>query len=67
MGPIDNNPALVQKMAWCRTDDKPLSEPMMAWFCDAYMRLMVPVCSVSCTTRKPRVVATRVVATRQKG
>ena len=25
-GPIDNNPALVQIMAWCRRGDKPLSE-----------------------------------------
>ena len=29
-GPINNNPALVQLMAWCRPGDKPLSEPMMA-------------------------------------
>ena len=36
--PIDNKPALVQVMAWCRTGDKPLSEPMMAQFTDAYMR-----------------------------
>ena len=28
-GPINNIPALVQKMAWCRPGDKPLSEPMM--------------------------------------
>ena len=28
--PIDNKPALVQVMAWRRTGDKPLSEPMMA-------------------------------------
>ena len=28
-GPIDNNPALVQIMAWCRSGHKPLSEPMM--------------------------------------
>ena len=28
-GPINNNPALVQIMAWRRTGDKPLSEPMM--------------------------------------
>ena len=28
-GPIDNNPALVQIMAWRRPGDKPLSEPMM--------------------------------------
>ena len=28
-GPIDNNPALVQIMAWRRSGDRPLSEPMM--------------------------------------
>ena len=28
-GPIDNNTALVQIMAWRRPGDKPLSEPMM--------------------------------------
>ena len=28
-GPINNNPALVQIMAWRRPGDKPLSEPMM--------------------------------------
>ena len=28
-GSIDNNPALVQIMAWRRSGDKPLSEPMM--------------------------------------
>ena len=30
--PIDNKPALVQIMAWHGTDDKPLSESMLAWF-----------------------------------
>ena len=29
-GPINNIPELVQIMAWCRSGDKPLSEPMMA-------------------------------------
>ena len=29
-GPINNIPALVEIMAWCRPGDKPLSEPMMA-------------------------------------
>ena len=28
-GPINNNPALVQIMAWRRSGDKPLSDPMM--------------------------------------
>ena len=37
-GPINNTPALVQIMAWPRTGDKPLSEPMMTQFNDAYMR-----------------------------
>ena len=35
---IDNKPALVQIMAWRRTGDEPLSEPMLAQFTDAYMR-----------------------------
>ena len=36
-GPINNIPTLVQIMAWCQICDKPLSEPMMACFTDAYM------------------------------
>ena len=36
--PIDNEPALVQVMAWRRIGDKPLSEPMLTWFTDAYMQ-----------------------------
>ena len=28
-GPVDNNPALVQTMAWRRSGDKSLSEPLM--------------------------------------
>ena len=28
-GPMNNIPALVQIMAWCRSGDKPLSEPMI--------------------------------------
>ena len=28
-GPIDNNPALVERMAWRRSGDKPLFQPMM--------------------------------------
>ena len=36
--PIDNKPALVQVMVWRRTGDKPLPEPMMTHFTDAYMR-----------------------------
>ena len=37
-GPIKNIPALVQIMAWRRTGDKPLSEPMMLKITDAYIR-----------------------------
>ena len=37
-GPIGNTSVLVQVMAWRRTGDKPLSEPMMTQFTDAYMR-----------------------------
>ena len=36
-GPINNDPALVQIMAWRRPDDKPLSEPMM-------VNLMMHIC-----------------------
>ena len=35
--PINNIPALVQIMVWCRPGDKPLSEPMMVNLLDAYM------------------------------
>ena len=37
-GPINNIPSLVQKMVWRRSGDKPLSEPMLAYLTDAYMR-----------------------------
>ena len=37
-GPINNIPALVKIMAWRRQGDKPLSEPVVAYFADAYMR-----------------------------
>ena len=37
-GPINNNPALVSIMAWRPIGDKPLSEPMLTWFTDAFMR-----------------------------
>ena len=36
-GPTDNNLALVQVMASHRTGNKPLSEPMLTQFTDAYM------------------------------
>ena len=38
-GLIDNIPALVLIMAWHRIGNKPLSEPMLTRFIDAYMRL----------------------------
>ena len=34
---INNIPALAQIMAWCRIGDKPLSEPMLTRYTDAYM------------------------------
>ena len=37
-GLINNIQALVQIMAWRRIGDKPLSEPMLPRFSDAYMR-----------------------------
>ena len=37
-GPIDNNPALVEIMAWRPLGDKPLSEPMLTRFTDPCMQ-----------------------------
>ena len=37
-GRIDNNPALVYILAWCRIGGKPLFEAMLTQFTDAYMR-----------------------------
>ena len=37
-GPVKNIPALVQITFWCWTGERPLSEPMMTHFSDAYMR-----------------------------
>ena len=36
--PISHNQAFVWVMAWCRTGDKPLPEPMLIQYIDAYMR-----------------------------
>ena len=36
--PVDNKPALIHIMAWRRTGDKPLHEPMMTQLTEAYMR-----------------------------
>ena len=38
ISPIDNRVELVQVIAWRRTGDKPLPEPMITQFTDAYMR-----------------------------
>ena len=37
--PIDNKPALVQVMAWSRTGDKPLPEPMLTQCTEIYVAL----------------------------
>ena len=37
-GPLDNKAILVQVMAWPQTGDKPLPEPLLTQFTDAYMR-----------------------------
>ena len=36
--PIDKKPALFQVMAWRRTGDKPLPEPMLTQFTAMYMQ-----------------------------
>ena len=38
MSPVDNKQSFCQVMAWGRIGDKPLSEPMLNQFTDAYMR-----------------------------
>ena len=37
-GAIENNPALVQIITWRRLNVKPLSEPILTRFADAYMQ-----------------------------
>ena len=37
-GQIDNKSPLVQVMTWRRTGNKPLSEPMLFQFIDAYIQ-----------------------------
>ena len=37
-GPVDNKWALAQVMAWHRKGHKPLPEPMLIQFTDAYMQ-----------------------------
>ena len=37
-GLIDNKSVLVRVMAWRRTGDKPLPEPLLTQFTNAYMR-----------------------------
>ena len=37
-GPINNKPELVQVMAWLRPGGKPLPDPILTQFTDAYMR-----------------------------
>ena len=37
-GQIDNNPALVQIMAWRQIGDKPSSEPVLTWITDTCVR-----------------------------
>ena len=38
MSSIENGAALVQVMPWHRTGDKPIPEPMLTQFTDAYMQ-----------------------------
>ena len=45
-GQINNTPALVQIMAWRRTGDEPLSEPMMSWLTDACMHYSTSMVSI---------------------
>ena len=51
-GLLDNNTALVQIMAWHRTGNKPLSEPMMASFDDAYMHHLASMSWINSAQQK---------------
>ena len=42
IGPIDS--VLSQIMAWYQLDHKPLSEPIIAYFRDAYICHLAPMC-----------------------
>ena len=42
-GPIDNVALLVQKIAWSRTGDQPLTELMIVLFTDAYMHHSISI------------------------
>ena len=42
-GPVNNIPTLVQIMAWHRPGGKPLSEPMLVCFTDAYMHHLASI------------------------
>ena len=42
-GLINSIPALVQTMAWCRSGDKPLSEPMMVSYWHIYIYIYICV------------------------
>ena len=50
-GPIDNKSALSQVMAWRRTGDKPLPEPMLTWLTDVALAEdeLTYVCTKKCT------------------
>ena len=37
-GPIYNNPALVQVMAWCQTGNKPLPDQILTQFTETYIQ-----------------------------
>ena len=42
-GPVDNMPALFQVMVWHQTGDKPVPNPVMIHFIDAYMSCQISV------------------------
>ena len=37
VGLFDNKLASLQVMVWCRIGDKPVPEPMLTWFTEAYI------------------------------
>ena len=62
ISPIDNEPSLYQIMAGRRTGDKPISEPMMEYFTNAYMRISASWKTIASSSGRITIMATEGLA-----
>ena len=62
ISPIDNEPSLYQIMAGRRTGDKPISEPMMEYFTNAYMRISASWKTIASSCGRITIMATEGLA-----